>query len=132
MLYEDFTNRGDRPFDVYAGENLLYPWAKAWKELRRNRKLTLRQGMCAYRGMLAWILYATDKAHRDTPSCRVAAPNATASACGHPANVNASSNWVGSSPGPACYPESSRDGRNSSRYSRLPEHFIEPQPACNQ
>lgn len=52
MLYEDFTNRGDRPFDVYAGENLVYPWAKAWKELRRNRKLDLRQGMCAHGEML--------------------------------------------------------------------------------
>lgn len=44
ILYREYERRGKRPFDLFAGDDLVYPWQKVWKELRRNRNMALPRG----------------------------------------------------------------------------------------
>jgi hypothetical protein len=43
LLYHEYERRGQRPFDLYANDDLVYPWNKVSKEFRRRRNLPLPQ-----------------------------------------------------------------------------------------
>ena len=63
MLYRDYERGGKKPFDLYAGGNLVYPWKKVWKELRRNRNMTLPRGK-------SHVIFVGDVLYTNTPcSC---------------------------------------------------------------